>query len=58
MDIQYFVKFIGDKHVTVAKAYNENEAKVLRTNQYEKTTPQFYEWVRSKTNLIEANHRH
>ena len=55
INVQYFVKFIGDRHVTVAKAYSEYEADVLRRNQYEPTTPEFYEWVRRTTRPVTAN---
>ncbi|MEM6282731.1 MAG: hypothetical protein AAF787_11100 [Chloroflexota bacterium] len=49
METRYFVKFIGDKHVTIAKAHNVAEAAVLIDNQYEETTEFFYNWVRQQT---------
>ena len=47
MDTRYFVKFIGDKHVTLAVANSNNEAETLIRNQFEETTPEFYSWVQS-----------
>ncbi len=52
MDTRYFVKFIGDKHVTVALAKTASEAKALQNNQFEETTAEFYNWVREKTRKI------
>jgi len=52
METRYFVKFIGDKHVTVAIAHNVNEAQTLIRNQFEETTQTFYHWVRSHTSKI------
>ncbi len=57
METQYYVKFIGMKHVVVAKAQNSAETRILQQNQYEKCTRDFYEWVCSNTRLIEANKR-
>jgi hypothetical protein len=55
MDVQYFVKFIGDRYVTVAKARSSSEADTLRRNQYEPTTPEFYHWVRDNTRPLAAS---
>ena len=49
METRYFVKFIGDTFVTVAKAQDAAEAQTLIDNQYEETTDDFYDWVRSIT---------
>ncbi len=49
METRYFVKFIGDKHVTLAVARSVNEAQVLIRNQFEETTAEFYSWVQSQT---------
>ena len=49
MQIRYFVKFIGDKFVTLAKAHDDAEASTLIHNQYEETTESFYNWVRTQT---------
>jgi len=50
---QYFVKFISDKNVTIAKAETETDAKILMQNQYEPTTPEFYQWVIENTTRID-----
>lgn len=52
METRYFVKFIGDKHVTIATAHNESEADTLVVNQFEETTETFFEWVKSQTQRI------
>ncbi len=52
MTTKYFVKFIGDKNVTLAKAHNRHQENILRRNNYEQTTEQFYQWVRSHTRLM------
>lgn len=49
MGTRYFVKFIGDKHVTVALAHNTEEAQTLIRNQFEETTENFYRWVQANT---------
>lgn len=54
METRYFVKFIGDKHVTVAIAQTPADAEILLANQYEETTEAFYNWVRSNTRKISA----
>lgn len=54
MQTKYFVKFIGDKNVTLAKAHDSHEEEVLVDNNYEETTQQFYNWLRSQTSLITA----
>jgi hypothetical protein len=53
METRYFVKFIGDKHVTIAKAATQNETEILRRNQYEETTENFYQWLSQNTRRIE-----
>ncbi len=52
METRYFVKFVGDKHVTLAVARNRTEASMLKSNQFEETTQTFYQWVQSKTQQI------
>lgn len=52
MNTRYFVKFIGDKNVTVAVARSENDAETLLANNYEETTADFYNWVQSNTRKI------
>lgn len=52
MDTRYFVKFIGDKHVTLAVARSNSEAETLIRNQFEETTPEFYRWVQAQTKQI------
>lgn len=52
METRYFVKFIGDKNVTLALAHTESEAEILVNNQFEETTAEFYEWVRSQTSEV------
>lgn len=52
MQTRYFVKFIGDKHVTVAKAQNPYQAEILLNNQYEETTLAFYTWVQQNTRQV------
>lgn len=52
METRYFVKFIGDKNVTLAVARSRAEARILTDNQYEETTKSFYEWLRSQTRKI------
>jgi hypothetical protein len=49
METRYFVKFIGEKHVTIAKAKSPNEVETLRRNHYEETTHTFYSWVYQNT---------
>ncbi len=49
METRYFVKFVGEKHVTVAKARNTQDVETLLRNQYEETTEIFYNWVRENT---------
>ncbi len=57
MGTKYFVKFIGDKHVTVAVARNEEEAQTLSRNHFEETTETFYNWVRSNTQPLSGHTR-
>lgn len=52
METRYFVKFVGDKNVTVAVAKSSEEANILKQNQYEETTREFYNWVLSNTSKI------
>lgn len=52
METRYFLKFIGDKHVTLAVAHTNNEAELLIHNQFEETTAEFYAWVRSQTTKL------
>jgi len=52
METRYFVKFIGDKHVTLAKAQTRAQAETLKSNQFEETTAQFYRWVQAQTNRV------
>lgn len=52
METRYFVKFIGDKNVTLAIAYSQDEATTLKRNQFEETTENFYKWVQSQTQRI------
>ncbi|MEM9952608.1 MAG: hypothetical protein AAF846_13465 [Chloroflexota bacterium] len=52
METRYFVKFIGDKHVTLAVASNTQEAETLKHNKFEETTQHFYQWVQSQTRKI------
>lgn len=52
METRYFVKFVGDKNVTLAVAHTNNEVIVLKNNQFEETTPEFYQWVRSQTRKV------
>lgn len=52
MEMRYFIKFIGDKNVTLAVAHNNNEATVLKNNQFEETTAEFYQWVRAQTQKV------
>jgi hypothetical protein len=48
-NIQYFVKFIGDQHVALAKAHTDEEVEILLLNHYEATTEDFYDWVLQQT---------
>lgn len=52
MESRYFVKFIGDKHVTVAIANSSEEANTLKHNQFEETTQSFYQWVQNQTRKV------
>ena len=52
METRYFVKFVGEKHVTVAKARTAQEVETLLTNQYEETTESFFNWIRDNTTQI------
>jgi hypothetical protein len=52
MTIKYFVKFIGDRNVTLAKARDHEQEQILRHNNYEETTEEFYQWVRSETQPV------
>lgn len=52
METQYFVKFIGDKNVALARAHNAHEAEVLRRNQYDACSRDFYQWVISNTAML------
>jgi hypothetical protein len=52
METRYFVKFIGDKNVTLAVAYKPAEVEMLRRNHYEETTQSFYQWVQQHTHRI------
>lgn len=52
METRYFVKFIGDKNVTLAVARNQNEAAVLQQNQFEETSQSFFSWVQAKTQIV------
>ena len=52
METRYFVKFVGDTFVTVAKAHSDTEAETLLDNQYEETTEEFFDWVRSNTSEL------
>lgn len=56
-DTRYFVKFIGDKNVSLAKAHTEQEAELLRRNQYESASESFYNWVRQNTRPVDQPQR-
>ena len=49
---RYSIKFIGDRNVTLAGAYNECAVETLKTNQFEETTENFYKWAQLQTSPI------
>lgn len=52
MATQFFVKYIGDRYVTVAKAKTEQEAHILHSNDYQTCSESFYKWVIENTRKL------
>lgn len=55
MTTKYFLKFIGDKNVTLAKAHDHEQEQILRRNNYEETTEEFYQWIWAETQPVKEN---